>query len=221
MKKYLTGIFVFLSLTAFSSIHHCIAEATHDFSGTIQIKIGKKEIKEEICGTADVTMNEEWFSKKGNAPSGPGDSSYEGVTFKGTFKFEFGAEITECGDPLEEKCFEVKTSPQDHDAGGENLGQVRLEFDQNAMTEVVERILKKKGETVRDALGLDDCFFATDVESNQTIELLVNHISGMSYIKDTYIKISFSGNCEIRVSGPGTAQKRHLQKISGKLNIPL
>ncbi|MFN3531920.1 MAG: hypothetical protein ACK41Q_05325 [Candidatus Brocadia sp.] len=191
------------------------------FPVLFKLRIGKKEIKEEICGTAVVTMNEEGFNKKGNAPSGPGDSSYEGVTFKGTFKFEFGAEITECGDPLDEKCFEVKTSPQDHDAGGGNLGQVRLEFDQNAMTQIVERILKKNGETVRDALGLDDCFFATDVERNQTVELLVNHISGMAYIKDTYIKISFSGNCEIRVSDPSAEQKRHLQKISGKLNIPL
>lgn len=175
-----------------------------------------------MYGTVDVTTDEKGFTKKGNSSLSSGDSSYQGATFKAKFKFEFGSEVTECGDPLDEKSFEIKTSPQDNNAGGEDLDQVRLQLDQNVMTSVIERILKKNGKTVRDALGLDDCFFATDVERNQTIELLVNHISGMAYIKDTYVKISISENYEILVSDPSYEnQKRYLQKISGKFNILL
>jgi len=222
MKKYLAGVFVFLFLIAFSSMYPCFAQATYDFSGTIQIKVGKKEIKDEVSGTVDVTMSEEEFIKKVSTPSSCDDSSYDGFTFKATFNFELGSELSECGDPLTEESLEVKTFPQGNNAGGENLDQIRLEFDQNAVTKVIERILKKYGETVRDALDLDDCFSATDIESDQAIKFLVNHITGMAYVKDTYIKISFSGNSEIRVSDSSHEnQKRHLQKISGKLNIPL
>jgi hypothetical protein len=221
MKKYLVGVFAWLSLIAFGSMYPCLAQATYDFFGTIQIKVGKKEINEEVYGTVVATMREEVFMKKEDTSLSYVASGYDDTAFKTTFNFEFGSELTKCGDPLAEESLEVKTFPQGNNVGGENLNQVRLEFDQNAMTAVIGRILKKYGDTVRDALGLEDCFSLTGIESDQSIAFLVNHISGMAYVKDTSIKISFSGNSLILVSDSRHEnQKRHLQKVSGKLNIP-
>lgn len=206
MKKHCTNIFVFLIFVfvIFSSVHQCFAQSLYDFSGHIQIKSGKKEILEEVKGTVDVKISEEEAIKKAD------------------FKFEVESEISECGDPLAGESFEVKTFPQDNNMVRENPDQVRLEFDQNAMSKVVGRILRKYGETVRNALDLNDCFSSTDRKNEQTIKFTINHISGMAYLKNTYIKINFSGNSEIRVSDSSCEnQKRHLQKISGKLHIPL
>ena len=221
MKKYFVGVFIFLFVAALSSVHQVFAQETYDFNGAIQIKVGKKKIKEEVNGTVDIIMSEEEeFIKKGNSKSRHDD--YGGSTFESaTFNFEFDADDTECGDTLDEEAIEVDAEPQE-DGGGGSKRNVRLEFDQNSLTDVVSRILEKHGVTVQEALDLDDCFSTTGGTGEQIVEFWVNHVSGTAYIKSTYIKISFSGNSEIQISDSDRQnQKRYSQRISGKLKIPL
>ena len=126
-------------------------------------------IKEEVNGTVDVTMNEveEEFVKKEN-PKASRDDSDGGSTFEeATFSFEFGADDTECGDTLYEESIEVYANPQE-DGGGGSRRNVRIEFDQSGMTELIGRVLDKYGETVQEALELEDCFSSTlkDLRNN-------------------------------------------------------
>lgn len=222
MRKYLTGIFVFLFVIAFSSIHQCFAQKTYDFSGSIQIKVGKEEIKEELIGTANVMMGDNESNERVNAPFHHDDSGYSGGSFKTVFNFEFESGLTECGDLLDEEGVKVKTFPQDNNAKGESIDQIRLEFDQDAMTKVVGRVLKKYGKMVRDALDLDGCFSSPGDEDARSIKFWLSRISGTAYIKDNCIKIGFSGSSYIQVSDSISGnQKRYMQRISGKLNIPL
>ena len=225
MKKYLIGVFIFLFVAAFSSAYEVFAQETYDFNGTIQVKVGKKKLKEEVNGTVDITMTEEEeeeFVKKGNiklSHDSGGDSTFE----EATFYFEFGADETECGETLDEESIEVDANPQENGGGsGGSKRNVRIEFDQNSMTDIIARILEKNGETVQEVLDLDDCFSTTGGTGEQTVEFWVNHVSGTAYIKSTYIKISFSGNSEIQISDQNYQnQKRYKQRISGKLKIPL
>src|SRR3990167_724906 len=222
MKKYLVGVFIFLFVAAFSSAYEVFAQETYDFNGTIQIKVGKKKIKEDVAGTVDVTMTEEEeeFAKKDKVKLSDSNSS----TFEeATFYFEFGAEDTDCGETLDEESIEVDSNPQENGGGGGGSKRnVRIEFDQNSMTDVIARILEKNGETVQEVLDLDDCFSTTGGTGEQTVEFWVNYVSGTAYIKSTYIKISFSGNSEIQISDQNYQnQKRYKQRISGKLIIPL
>ena len=221
MKKCLIGIFVFLFVVAFSSAYQAFAQETYDFNGTIQVKVGKKKLKEDVSGTVDITMTEEEeFIKKGNTKSSHDDSG-GGSTFESaTFNFEFGTEDTECGDALDEEEIEVDAEPQE-DRGGGSKTNVRIELDQNSMTDVIARILEKNGATVQEELDLDDCFSTTG-GGEQIVDFWVNYVSGTAYIKSTYIKISFSGNAEIQISDQDYQnQKRYKQRISGKLIIPL
>lgn len=221
MKKCLIGIFVFLFVVAFSSAYQAFAQETYDFDGTIQVKVGKKKLKEDVSGTVDITMTEEEeFIKKGNTKSSHDDSG-GGSTFESaTFNFEFGTEDTECGDALDEEEIEVDAEPQE-DRGGGSKTNVRIELDQNSMTDVIARILEKNGATVQEELDLDDCFSTTG-GGEQIVDFWVNYVSGTAYIKSTYIKISFSGNAEIQISDQDYQnQKRYKQRISGKLIIPL
>lgn len=222
MKKYLIGVFIFLFVAAFSSAYEVFAQETYNFSGTIQVKVGKKKIKEDVRGTVDITMSEaeEEFVKKGNSKLSY-DDSCDGSAFESaTFNFEFGAEDTECGDTLDEESMEVDAEPQE-DRGGGSKTNVRLELDQNAMTDIVGRILEKYGTTVQETLDLDDCFSTTG-GGEQTVDFWVNYVSGTAYIKSTYIKISFGGNSEIQISDQDYQnQKRYKQRISGILTIPL
>lgn len=107
MKKCLISIFAFLFVAAFISTYQALAQETYDFSGTIQVKVGKKKIKEDVNGTVDGTMTEEGgFIKKKNSKSSHDDTG--GSTFESaTFSFEFGADDTECGDTLDEESIEV------------------------------------------------------------------------------------------------------------------
>ncbi len=221
MKKYLIGVFIFLFVASFSSAYEVFAQETYDFDGTIQVKVGKKKLKEGVSGTVDITMSEEEeFIKKGNTKSSHDDSG-GGSTFESaTFNFEFGTEDTECGDALDEEEIEVDAEPQE-DGGGGSKTNVRIELDQNSMTDVIARILEKNGATVQEALDLDDCFSTTG-GGEQIVDFWVNYVSGTAYIKSTYIKISFSGNAEIQISDQDYQnQKRYKQRISGKLIIPL
>ena len=220
MKKYLVGVFIFLFVAAFSSAYEVFAQETYDFNGTIQIKVGKKKIKEDVAGTVDVTMTEEEeeFAKKDKAKL----SDSNGSTFEeATLYFEFGADDTECGDTLDEESIEVDANPQG-DGGGGSKGNVRIELDQNLMTDVIARILEKNGTTVQEALDLDDCFSTTGGGGEQIVDFWVSYVSGTAYIKSTYIKVSFGGSSEIQVSDQDYQnQKRYKQRISGKLMIPL
>ena len=223
MKKCLVSIIAFLLVVAFSSAYEVFAQETYDFNGTIQVKVGKKKLKEEVNGTVDITMTEEEeeeFVKKGNiklSHDSGGDSTFE----EATFYFEFGADETECGETLDEESIEVEANPQENGGGGSRRN-VRIEFDQSEMTELIGRILDKYSETVQEALDLDDCFSTTGGTGEQIVEFWVNHVSGTAYIKSTYIKISFSGNSEIQISDSDRQnQKRYSQRISGKLKIPL
>ena|SRR3990167_4614100 len=136
-----------------------------------------------------------------------------------TFSFEFGADDTECGDTLDEESIEVDAYPQE-DGGGGSKKNVRIELDQNAMTDLIGRILEKYGATVQEALDLDYCFSTTGGTGDQIVEFWVNHVSGTAYIKSTYIKISFSGNSEIQISDANHQnQQRYSQRISGKLKL--
>lgn len=221
MKKYFVGVFIFLFVAALSSTHQAFAQETYDFEGVIQVKVGKKKIKEEVNGTADVTMSEgeEEFIKKENAKSSHEDSGGGSTFEEATFSFEFGADDTECGDTLDEESIEVDTYPQE-DGGGGSKKNVRIELDQNAMTDLIGRILEKYGATVQEALDLDDCFSTTGGTGDQIVEFWVNHVSGTAYIKSTYIKISFSGNSEIQISDADHQnQQRYSQRISGKLKL--
>ena len=220
MKKYMIGVFIFLFVAAFSSAYEAFAQETYDFDGTIQIKVGKKKIKEHVAGTVDVTMTEEEeeFAKKDKVKLSDSNSS----TFEeATFYFEFGAEDTDCGETLDEESIEVDSNPQENGGGGGGSKRnVRIEFDQNSMTDIIARILEKNGETVQEVLDLDDCFSTTGGTGEQIVEFWVNHVSGTAYIKSTYIKISFSGNSEIQISDSDRQnQKRYTQRISGKLKI--
>ena len=224
MKKCLMGIFVFLFVIAFSSAYKAFAQETYDFSGTILVKVGKKKIKEEVSGTVDVFISEEEddedFVKKGNSKSSHDDYDDEGTFESATFNFEFGADDTECGDTLDEEAIEIDVYPQE-DGGGGSKRNVRVEFDQNAMTDIVGRILEKYGATVQEALDLDDCFSTTG-GGDQIVNFWVNYVSGTAYDKGSYIKISFSGNAEIQISDQDHQnQQRYTQRISGKLNIPV
>src|SRR3989304_3030060 len=223
MKKYLIGVFIFLFVAAFSSAYDVFAQETYDFDGTIQVKVGKKKLKEDVYGTVDITMTEEEeeeFVKKGNTKSSHEDSG-GGSTFESaTFNFEFGTEDTECGDALDEEEIEVDAEPQD--GGGGSKTNVRIKLDQNSMTDVIARILEKNGSIVQDALDLDDCFSTTGGGGEQIVDFWVNYVSGTAYIKSTYIKVSFSGSSEIQISDENYQnQKRYKQRISGKLKIPL
>ena len=51
------------------------------------------------------------------------------------------------------------------------------------MTELIGRILDKYGETVQEALKLDDCFSSTGGTGDLIIEFWVNQVSGTAYIK--------------------------------------
>lgn len=222
MKKYLIGVFIFLFVAAFSSAYEVFAQETYDFDGTIQVKVGKKKLKEDVYGTLDITMTEEEeeFVKKGNTKSSHDDSGGGSAFESATFNFEFGTEDTECGDTLDEEAIEVDAEPQE-DGGGGSKTNVRIELDQNSMTDVIARILEKNGATVQEALDLDDCFSTTG-GGEQIVDFWVNYVSGTAYIKSTYIKISFSGNAEIQISDQDYQnQKRYKQRISGKLKIPL
>ena len=223
MKKYQIGVFIFLFVVAFSSAYEVFAQETYDFDGTIQVKVGKKKLKEEVNGTVDITMTEEEeFIKTGNSKLSHDDSDDSGSTFeRATFNFEFGADDTECGDTLDEEAIEVDAEPQE-DGGGGSKTNVRIELDQNSMTDVIARILEKNGSIVQDALDLDDCFSTTGGGGEQIVDFWVNYISGTAYVKSTYIKVSFSGSSEIQISDQDYQnQKRYKQRISGKLKIPL
>ena len=177
------------------------------------------EIKEEVNGTVDIIMSEEEeFIKKGNAKSSHDD--YGGSTFESaTFSFDFGADDTECGDTLDEESIEVDAEPQE-DGGGGSKRNVRIELDQNAMTDLIGRILEKYGATVQEALDLDDCFSTTGGDGEQIVNFWVNHLSATAYDKGSYIKVSFSGNSEIEISDQDHQnQKRYTHRISGKLTI--
>jgi len=205
---------------AFSSAYQVFAQETYDFDGAIQVKVGKKKIKEEVYGTVDVTISEEEeeFVKKGNDKSSHGGSGGGGTFEEATFSFEFGTDDTDCGDTLDEETLEVDAFSQED--GGSSKRNVRIEFDQNSMTDVIARILEKNGATIQEALDLDDCFSTTGGTGEQITEFWVNHVSGMAYIKSTYIKISFSGNSEIQISDANHQnQKRYTQRISGKLKL--
>ena len=93
MKRCLVSIIAFLLIVAFSSACEIFAQETYDFEGTIQVKVGKKKIKEDVNGTVDVTMTEEGgFIKKKNSKSSHDDTG--GGTFESaTFGFEFSAEM--------------------------------------------------------------------------------------------------------------------------------
>ncbi len=220
MKNYFVGVFIFLFVVALSSAHQIFAQETYDFNGSIQVKVGKKKIKEEVSGTVDVFMSEEEydedFVKKGNSKSSHEDYDDEGTFESATFSFDFGADDTECGDTLDEESIEVDAEPQD-DNGGRNI---RIEFDQNEMTDIIGRILEKYGATVQEALDLDDCFSTTGGDGEQVVNFWVNHVSGTAYDKGSYIKISFSGNSEIQISDADHQnQERYSQRISGKLKL--
>mgnify|MGYP001612724609 FL=1 len=161
---------------------------------------------------------EEEFIKKGNAKSSHDD--YGGSTFESaTFSFDFGADDTECGDTLDEESIEVDAEPQE-DGGGGSRRNIRIEFDQNEMTDIIIRILEKYGATVQEALDLDDCFSTTSGDGEQIVNFWVNHLSATAYDKGSYIKVSFSGNSEIEISDQDHQnQKRYTQRISGKLTI--
>lgn len=215
MKKYLAGIFTFLFVIAFSSAHRCFAKETYDFSAIILIKVGKKEIKEELSGTVDVTMSEEESIWKTNTLPSLGDSSYDDSTFNAAFNFEFGPKDIECGYPLNEEGAEAKvqTFPQDNNSERENLAQNRLELDQNAMSKVVERILKKYWETIQDALDLDDCFSANGGERGRSIKFWLSRVSGMANIKDNYIELSCRGNSYMHVSNVAQSMLQKPMKL--------
>lgn len=221
MKKYFVGVFIFLFVAALSSAHQAFAQETYDFNGSIQVKVGKKKIKEEVSGTVDVFMSEEEydedFVKKGNSKSSHDDYDDEGTFESATFSFDFGADDTECGDTLDEESIEVDAEPQEDSGGSRNI---RIEFDQNEMTDIIGRILEKYGATVQEALDLDDCFSTTGGDGEQIVNFWVNHVSGTAYEKSSYIKISFSGNAEIQISDADHQnQQRYTQRISGKLKI--
>lgn len=223
MKKYFVGIFIFLFVAALSSAHQVFAQETYDFNGSIQVKVGKKKIKEEVGGTVDVFMSEEEydedFVKKGNLKSSHDDYDDEGTFESATFSFDFGADDTECGDTMDEESIEVDAEPQE-DSGGSSRRNIRIEFDQNEMTDIVSRILEKYGATVQEALDLDDCFSTTGGGGEQNVSFWVNHVSGTAYDKGSYIKVSFSGNSEIQISDQDHQnQQRYTQRISGKLKI--
>ena len=223
MKKYFVGVFIFLFVAALSSAHQAFAQETYNFNGSIQVKVGKKKIKEEVGGTVDVFMSEEEddedFVKKGNSKSSYDDYDDEGTFESATFSFDFGADDTECGDTLDEESIEVDAEPQE-DSGGGSRRNIRIEFDQNEMTDIVSRILEKYGATVQEALDLDDCFSTTGGDGEQIVNFWVNHVSGTAYDKGSYIKISFSGNSEIQISDQDHQnQQRYTQRISGKLKI--
>jgi hypothetical protein len=218
MKKYFVGIFIFLFVAALSSAQQVFAQETYDFNGTIQVKVGKKKITEEVNGTVDIIMNEEEeeFAKKKTVKSYYYDDAGSPIE-SATFSFEFGAEDTDCGDTLDEETIEVDAEPQD--GGGGSKRSVRLEFDQNSLADLISRILEKHGGTVQEALDLDDCFSATG-GGEQIVDFWVNYVSGTAYIKSSYIKVSFGGNAEIQVSDQSYQdQRRYKQKISGKLII--
>src|SRR3990172_3780660 len=132
MKKYFVGVFIFLFVAALSSAHQAFAQETYNFNGSIQVKVGKKKIKEEVGGTVDVFMSEEEddedFVKKGNSKSSYDDYDDEGTFESATFSFDFSAEDTECGDTLDEESIEVDAEPQEDSGSGRNI---RIEFDQN------------------------------------------------------------------------------------------
>lgn len=69
MKKYLLSMFIFSFVVAFSSAYEIFAQETHDFEGTIQVKVGKKKIKEDVAVTVDVPMTEEGGSIKRETPN--------------------------------------------------------------------------------------------------------------------------------------------------------
>jgi len=222
MKKYLIGVFIFLFVAAFSSAYEVFAQETYDFDGSIQVKVGKKKLKEDVYGTVDITMTEEGeeeFIKKGNTKSSHEDSGGGSTFEEATLSFEFGTDDTDCGDTLDEETIEVDVNPQD--GGGGSKKNVRIELDQNSMTDVIARILEKNGAIVQEVLDLDDCFSTTN-GGEQIVDFWVNYVSGTAYIKSTYIKVSFSGNAEIQISDQNYQnQKRYKQRISGKLKIPL
>ena len=91
---------------------------------------------------------EEEFIKKGNTKSSHDDSG-GGSTFESaTFNFEFGADDTECGDTLDEEEIEVDAEPREDGGGGSKMN-VRIELDQNSMTDVIARILKRMEQLYR------------------------------------------------------------------------
>lgn len=206
MKKYFISMLVFLFVVTFSSARQAFAQETRSFEGVVQIKVGTKNFKEEVSGTADIAASDE------------GGSAFEDATLD----FEFGAVETECGDTLSGETIPVYIFPQEGE-GSTSSKRVYLEIDSNNLMDFVARFLEKHGSTVQDELNLGECFSTTmQTNGSNNVNFWIDNYSSTAYIRKASIRVNFRVESVIAVyDADWQNEKRYKQRFSVTLKIPL
>ncbi len=210
MKKYLIPIFAFSLVVVFCAEHHAFAHKAVDFHGAIQIAGLGEKIKEDVDGEVAVSQ---W-----------GHEETHGNFEEAFFQFVFPSENTECGNLLDEGTATVSVYRENKYTTKSK--KFPLDFSEDGMAEVIERILNKHGEIVRNALGLDECFSITDgegtTESGKIISFANAYIAKCkAVVKSSSVNISFKTRPKLKIYDAGYQNmKEYTLRISGKLEIP-
>lgn len=173
-------------------------------------KISETILTEEVGGTVAVSQ---WGHEETN-----------GNFDEAIFNFEFGAETSECGDPLDELTVKVR-SYRENKYTIEST-KFPLDISEDGMSAVIQRILNKNGNTVQNALGLDECFSMTDgsgaTVSGKILSFAMRHISkGKVTITADSDEIRFKIDPALKTFDAGFLNKKEYPlKISGILEIP-
>lgn len=254
MMKRLITLFSFSITVAFFTVHQARAHETINFTGTIEINIKVPEEKTLLYWTCNMhpsvemdnpgkcpvcamdlvpvyekgTEAEEMIIKedvRGEAViSQWGHEETNGNFDEAIFNFGFGAETSECGEPLEE--FTVKVSSYRENKYTIKSEEFPFDLCEDGMSAVVQRILNKYGKTVQDALGLDECFSVTDgsgtTASGKIVSFAMRHISkGKVTITEHSDKIRFKVDPILKTFDAGFQNKKEYpMKILGNLELP-
>ncbi len=210
MKNYLIPVLAFSILAASNAGHYAFAHETVDFHGTIQITGLGEKIKEDVEGEVAVSQ---W-----------GHGETHGNFEEAFFKFMFPSENTGCGSLLDEGT--VTVSVYRENKYTTKSKRFPLDFSEDSMAEVIERILNKHGDLVQNELGLDECFLITDgegtTESGKIISFANAYIANCkAVVKTSSVNISFKIKPKLKTYDAGYQNvKEYKLKISGKLEIP-
>lgn len=210
MKKYLIPIFAFSLVVVFHAEHYAFAHKTVDFHGTIQIAGLDEKIKEEVEGEVAVSQ---W-----------GHEETHGNFEEAIFEFMFASGSTECGNLMNEGTATVSVYREN--TYTTKSKKFPLDFSEDGMAEVIERILNKHGEMVQNALGLDECFSMTDgagtTESGKIVRFANAYIAKCkAVVTSSSVKISFRTKPKLKTYDAGYQNmKEYTLKIFGKLEIP-
>ncbi len=212
MKKRLFGVLVFLLASAPGFGSRIFAHEAVDFEGTIQIVGLNEKITEKVSGSVAVTQWGHGVDTGGN---------FE----EAIFTYTFGTQTTGCGDVLDEES--VRVSAYREDEYSVTTKKFPMDFSEDGMASVIERILIKYASMVQDTLGWDECFTMSDgtgtTESGKSFSFANACVTGgKAVITSSSVKISFSIKPRLKTYGGGSTNKTEYPlKVSGKLEIPI